>query len=167
MISIVTAQPRSGFWPEVQRAFLLLNPVCAGCGLRRPALLEAHHRFPFHECVLAGRPDLELDPRNLYCLCMSTKLVAANDCHLVKGHYNDFRSWNPNLAEDLVTFYGMTATVTKADPRWIAAHLVKPLDWPDQAPQQRMVFRQMLDTVLPPDPAILMKYRLSIGSYPT
>jgi hypothetical protein len=28
-----------------------------------------HHIFPFHYCIALGRPDLELDDRNLITLC--------------------------------------------------------------------------------------------------
>lgn len=48
---------RSSEWPEVERIFK--HPGCAACGATTS--LNVHHMFPFHDVVLRGRPDLELD----------------------------------------------------------------------------------------------------------
>ena len=68
--------------------------------LRRRDAIQVHHRWPFHDCVLAGRPDLELDPRNLIALCETERGVATLDCHLHVGHMGDWKSYNPRVAGD-------------------------------------------------------------------
>ena len=69
------------------------NSVCAACG--RTTHLQVHHIEPFHL-----RPELELDPANLITLCMGSY-----ECHLVIGHGDSFRCYNPNVVEDAKKFY--------------------------------------------------------------
>ena len=49
--------------------------------------------FLFHYVVLVGRPDLELDPRNLLTLCIRP------DCehHVLLGYLGDYESYNPKV----------------------------------------------------------------------
>src|ERR1700677_3043433 len=63
--------PRSPEWSKVEKAHLAKNPHCACCatGTNLSAGLQVHHKFPFHYCIALGRPDLELDDRNLITLC--------------------------------------------------------------------------------------------------
>ena len=81
--------PRSPRWPAVSRAFLR-GASCIACGQREG--LTAHHVIPFHV-----RPDLELDERNLVPLC-------SDRCHIVFGHFNDFRLDNPEVREHAAKF---------------------------------------------------------------
>jgi len=43
--------------------------MCCKPGTNTRAGLQVHHIFPFHYCIALGRPDLELDDRNLITLC--------------------------------------------------------------------------------------------------
>jgi 5-methylcytosine-specific restriction protein A len=78
---------RSNKWPAVQAKHLLDNPCCAACGSLRK--LNVHHMKPFHL-----HPELELDPDNLITLCMD------NDCHILIGHGDNFKAYNPLVKED-------------------------------------------------------------------
>jgi hypothetical protein len=79
---------RSPKWPYVQKLHLKLEPVCAACGSTKQ--LQVHHKKPFHLF-----PELELDLHNLITLCMDEK-----DCHIKIGHGDNFKDYNPDVAED-------------------------------------------------------------------
>lgn len=83
----VNPSARSHEWPKVEKLHLSKFPACAACGsIKKP---QVHHMKPFHL-----HPELELDPTNLITLCMD------NDCHLLVGHGDNFRAYNPNVQED-------------------------------------------------------------------
>lgn len=87
---------RSSKWPRVRAEFMLTNKTCAVCN--RMTYLQVHHVLPFHLCILiAKRPELELDPRNLITLC---EPPGPESCHDRVGHLGDYRSFNPNVRED-------------------------------------------------------------------
>src|SRR5215471_21747477 len=88
---------RSSKWPEVEREFRETHPRCAACGATDQ--LNVHHMFPFHFVVICGRPDLELDPRNLITLCTEPRL----EHHLLLGHLDDFESYNPDVKKFVKT----------------------------------------------------------------
>jgi 5-methylcytosine-specific restriction endonuclease McrA len=77
---------RSPKWKSVRQQHLKENNKCAACGKTKD--LEVHHKIPVHI-----KPELELDPDNLITLC-------SNSCHLLFGHLMDFKSWNPDVAND-------------------------------------------------------------------
>lgn len=79
---------RSSQWDDVQKEFLSKNPKCEVCGSDKK--LNVHHKKPFHLY-----PELELDESNLITLCMDTK-----ECHLLIGHGNFFKAYNPNVESD-------------------------------------------------------------------
>jgi hypothetical protein len=79
---------RSSQWPKVEKEHLRTSPSCAACGSTNR--VQVHHVRPFHL-----HPELELDPKNLVSLCMDTK-----ECHLLIGHGDDFKAYNPNVLED-------------------------------------------------------------------
>jgi 5-methylcytosine-specific restriction protein A len=83
---------RSPKWAAVRKQFLQENPVCALCG--GAALLEVHHKLPFHL-----HPELELEPSNLITLCESSK--GGVTCHLFFGHLGDYKSFNKNVDKDV------------------------------------------------------------------
>lgn len=61
---------RSPRWPGVEKEHLKLEPTCRVCGKSATqAPLQVHHRYPFFFAIHLGRPDLELDQRNLVTLC--------------------------------------------------------------------------------------------------
>ena len=83
----ITAK-RSSHWPVVQHGHLKLHPICECCGSNKK--LNVHHKKPFHLY-----PELELEPTNLITLCMDKQ------CHLLIGHGNNFKDYNPNVEEDV------------------------------------------------------------------
>lgn len=82
----ITAQ-RSPHWRKVHDEHLKRQPACAACGSGDK--LNVHHKAPFHL-----HPELELDPANLITLCM------AHHCHILIGHGDDFKAFNPDVVED-------------------------------------------------------------------
>jgi len=78
---------RSPKWPAAQKKHLKAHPTCASCGSAKNP--QVHHKMPFHL-----HPELELDPTNFITLCMD------NDCHLIVGHGNSFKAYNPNVVQD-------------------------------------------------------------------
>jgi hypothetical protein len=78
---------RSSRWPEVEYKYKENNPECACCGSKNK--LQIHHKKPFHL-----HPELELDPTNLITLCMDL------DCHILVGHGDNFKMYNPDVVED-------------------------------------------------------------------
>lgn len=81
-------EKRSPRWPALEKAFLKTNSVCAACGSNKH--LNVHHKQPFHI-----DPALELDVTNLITLCMN------KDCHLLLGHGDDFKAYNPDVVNDV------------------------------------------------------------------
>jgi hypothetical protein len=86
---------RSGKWPKVRKSFLEQNPYCAVCGSKKK--LNVHHIVPFH--IDQSR---ELDPSNLITLCEGDVV----NCHLLFGHFMNFRNFNPNVVEDAAIWNG-------------------------------------------------------------
>jgi 5-methylcytosine-specific restriction protein A len=86
---LLTNAKRSSHWPTVEHAYRKLHPVCEACG--SDVRLNVHHKRPFHL-----HPELELDPSNLITLCMGP-----NECHLLIGHGDNFRAYNPNVDADV------------------------------------------------------------------
>lgn len=82
------AQTRSSRWPAVEKAHLKASPTCKSCGdVKR---LQVHHIAPYRL-----HPERELDSANLITLCMGL-----NECHLLIGHGDEFRCYNPNVESD-------------------------------------------------------------------
>ena len=75
---------RSSQWTDLQKAHLKLSPICLVCGTKRRR--QVHHIKPYHLF-----PELELDPTNLITLCLPH--------HLLVGHLQYWRSWNPQVVE--------------------------------------------------------------------
>jgi hypothetical protein len=84
---------RSSQWPKVEKDFLSKNPCCAICNSK--SNLNVHHKKPFHL-----HPELELDESNLITLCMGNK-----ECHLMIGHGDNFKAYNPNITADAQTLH--------------------------------------------------------------
>jgi len=96
---------RSSKWAEVEHTYKANNPTCACCGSVKR--LQIHHKKPFHL-----HPELELDYGNLITLCMDL------DCHLIIGHLDNFKNFNPNVAEDAITVSKMPTTDDKKKKMW-------------------------------------------------
>ena len=93
---------RSSKWSGVRKTALLAHPTCACCGSTK--LLQVHHIKPFNRF-----PTLELDPKNLIVLCMSK-----NECHLLIGHGDNFKKYNPYVAADAKNVSCGSITVAEA-----------------------------------------------------
>ncbi len=124
---------RSPLWPDVEKAHRKLQPTCVACasGTNTSAGLQVHHIFPFHYCIALGRPDLELDQRNLITLCEDEPGKPGQDHHLLVGHLDDFQSSNLAVVDDAQqSFHGMTAAQIRANALWLQKEVakLKPLD---------------------------------------
>ena len=147
-----TGQPRSSKWPKVEKAHLAKYPHCACClpGRNLTAGQQVHHKFPFHYCIALGRPDLELDDRNLITLCEHEEGRPGENHHLLVGHLDDFQSSNLAVVEDATkTFHGMTAENIKASSEWLAkkAKRLKPLDQMTAADKAH--FKALMNSTFP------------------
>lgn len=83
---------RSSEWGKVRSEHLKKFPQCAACGTKDH--LQVHHIKPFHIY-----PELELDPSNLITLCMG-----AYECHLMIGHGDSWKCYNPDVLYDSKKF---------------------------------------------------------------
>lgn len=82
---------RSSKWSKIRKEHLDNYPNCAACG--KSIKVEVHHIEPVHI-----NPNKELDPNNLVTLCDSP-------CHIVFGHFMDYKSWNPSVIKDCMVYY--------------------------------------------------------------
>ena len=79
-----------------------------------------HHIFPFHYCIALGRPDLELDERNLITLCGKNRDGVGENHRLWIGHLDNFQTSNLSVVPDAEkVFCGMPAEEFKTDKRWL------------------------------------------------
>jgi hypothetical protein len=138
---------RSPQWSRRAKTHLLRQPACLVCGRKgKAARLNVHHRFPFHYVVALGRPDLELDERNLFTGCCEHD----EEHHCVVYHLGDFGSYCPNLEEMIALTRGLLASQIKAMPAWRQAHANRPKYLKDMTARERKAFRSMLDELMPP-----------------
>ena len=142
---------RSEYWPKVEEAFKKSNPICAACG--GPATeLNVHHVFPFHMVILAGRPDLELDPRNLITLCVDPEF----DHHLYVGHLGNFVSFNAAVVNDCKTYGKIAKASLGANASWLAERVARPSGhFADDA--AKAAFLAELNTVFGATPKVDLK----------
>jgi len=142
--------PRSPHWPAVEKRQLAAFPFCACCGsAKKDKGLQVHHILPFHYCIALGRPDLELDPRNLLTLCETEHGDPEANHHLLLGHCGNFKSDNIHVADDVVLFADMAAAHIEADPRWLSrkAARLKMLD--EMTDADKADFRVLMDAKFP------------------
>jgi len=131
---------RSPEWPKVAEEHLKTEPHCVACkpGTNPQAKLQVHRIFPFQYCIALGRPDLELDQRNLITLCENEKDHPADDHHLLVGHLDEFKSFNPDVEQDArTTFHGMTAAEIRTDSRWNQKVAVRPKPLEEMTTQEK------------------------------
>lgn len=149
---------RSPKWDKVRKEYLKKEPYCAACKksilnkvltFTRLKALQVHHRVPFHAVVALGRPDLELDHRNLITLCDSTR-----GHHLLLGHLDDYQSFNLNVREDAEKhFHGKTKKQILKDPDWLNLEKNRPKRLADIADAEKKRLREFLDKEFPVSPA--------------
>ncbi len=153
--AVIAAQhgiERSPHWPVVEKAHLKLQPYCVACkpGTNITAGLQVHHIFPFHYCIALGRPDLELDLRNLITLCEHEESRPGDNHHLLIGHLDDFKSSNLVALEDAEnTFFGMSAADIKQSKVWLdkKQSRLKPLEQMTQ--QEKDDFTALMNKTFP------------------
>ena len=139
---------RSSKWSGVERAFRKLHPQCVCCVVASTKHVQIHHRFPFHYCVALGRPDLELDMRNLITLC-EWPSHKNPDHHLMVGHLDDFQSSNLDVAEDAVTFRGMSEAQIRRDARWIAKVKLRLVPLDQMTAKDKASFTKRMNATFP------------------
>jgi len=140
---------RSPAWDDVRDAFLAKFKHCAACGGTQQ--LNVHHKFPFHYVVLCGRPDLELDPRNLITLCVR------KDCehHVLLGHLDDYESYNPRVLTFVKKYAGKSASEIRAADAFKQAKAAKPKHIDQMSQVEMDAFKKKLDRKFPPKAAIM------------
>lgn len=104
---------RSSGWPRVEKHFKASSPTCAACG--SAVRLQVHHQHPFHL-----HPELELEPSNLISLCMGP-----HDCHILIGHGDNFKAYNPNVAADAAEALANPSGIKSIQDRAKAARLMQ------------------------------------------
>ena len=90
-------QRRSPLWRSFRNDFLKSNPVCQICGSKKK--LVVHHVIPVH--VDASK---ELDNDNLITLCHGNNRYGIKSCHLLFGHFGNFRKYNEDIRQDADDF---------------------------------------------------------------
>jgi hypothetical protein len=135
---------RSPEWSKIEKSFVLRFPNCAACKITQ-SHVQVHHVFPFHYCIILGRPDLELDPRNLITLCETTHLCPSDNHHLLLGHFDDFKSANLNVRQDVIKYKGFNLNSIKNNSEWQEAcnHKLKPLD--EMTDEDRENFKHLMN----------------------
>lgn len=102
---MLAEKPRSSYWHAVRTAHLLQFPTCAFCGGGKK--LEVHHKLPFHL-----HPEMELDPHNLVTLCEKSEVLGCN-CHLVMGHFGNWKAFNSQVDEDCAIMHNQIVRVRR------------------------------------------------------
>lgn len=171
MVAAAHGVARSPHWPSVERAVRDASPMCAGCDPDQPEEhigLQVHHKYvSFHIAVLLGRPDLELDPRNLIVFGETEHDKPSPDHHLTLGHLRDFRrDCNPWVDEDTERLRGKSTAEIEADPVFLQHVHDAPPPWNEWDLARKQAKYDELMQKLPPDPALVAKYNLTIGARP-
>ena len=143
---------RSPLWPQVEQAHRARQPDCVACaiGTELRAPVQVHHIIPFHFCVLLGRPDLELDPRNLITLCEAERHQKAPNHHLLIGHFEDWQSFNYSVTADAQEkWHGMTEPQIRILAEWRSLRASRPSHWEHMTSEQKETLKNFLDTNFP------------------
>ena len=134
---------RSGHWKSVQREFISQHPVCEACGCKP---VNVHHQIPFHYVTAVGRPDLELEVSNLITLCVDH----VEQHHLLLGHLDNFKSYNPNVTSDVEKYGKMTRKQILNDREFRVKMKKRPPPVDQMTKQQKDNLRKYLDKRFPP-----------------
>ena len=138
---------RSLEWPRVEHEHRVLEPACVACGATTN--LQVHHCAPFHYAILLGRPDLELDQRNLITLCEGTEY----QCHLLIGHADNFASANLEVRDDAEgRFHEATRAQLLAEEPWKLMVQGRLPEWKHMTDADKTSLRALMDTRFPVAP---------------
>jgi len=138
---------RSAHWPTIQKSVLKKTPKCFACDSTKG--LQVHHIHPFHYCVGVGRPDLELDERNLIALCETDVDDKEENHHLLIGHGGDFKLFNSHVLEDAKAWYGLKAKVIQESSSFKERQTNRPKEFKDMSIMEKKAYRDLLDKELP------------------
>jgi len=140
---------RSGDWRSLERWMKkYFGNVCQICG-KGP--VQIHHWYAFHDCVLAGRPELERTFENLTSLCETEKGKPTEDHHEICGHLCDFKSYDKDLVIQIPKWKGLPGSAIKEMDDWKALAAAKPLSYPSMGATDQSSFKATLDIVFPKD----------------
>ena len=141
-----SAFSRSPHWPTVEKAHLVTQPNCVVCGKSHLVVpCNVHHRYPFHYVVALGRPDLELDHRNLHTICTEHD----QQHHILVGHLDDYESFNPELELWINLTHSLTAAQIRAMHRYQEAVLHRPKHLGLMTESEKLAFKSILDATFP------------------
>jgi len=140
---------RSSHWPAVERAHLAKEPRCRACRPGQSEAVQVHHIFPFHYAIALGRPDLELDDRNLITLCETEHDKPSPNHHLLLGHLDDFKSSNLAVVVSALSYFGDDADEIKRSVAWQGLHALrlKPLN--EMTDEDKASFKAEMDKRFP------------------
>jgi hypothetical protein len=110
---------RSHLWTERAKIHLTVQSSCLVCGTKEN--LNVHHKYPYSYIIGLGRPDLELDERNLFTLC--------EPHHLIVGHLDWFESYNPKLEYFISLCRGLLISQIRSLQDWRNAVAFRPLPY--------------------------------------
>lgn len=134
---------RSPLWTKVRRDHLKKQEKCIVCGLLKP--LNVHHKYPFHFVVLLGRPDLELDERNLFTLDVDV----TEDHHVLVGHLGDYQSYNPWLEETAALCRNLLGSQIRAMVKFQEMVRKRPPRFDKMSRLDKDALRDELDRLMP------------------
>ena len=143
---------RSSKWPKIEKEHLIKEPQCIACkkGIKTNSGLQVHHIIPFQFCVALGRPDLELDERNLITLCENVSDHPGENHHLLIGHLDDFKSFNINVRKDASSiFKGMSAEEIRANTLWKSKNKNKPKHLDEMTTLEKNTLKKLMDKLYP------------------
>jgi HNH endonuclease len=138
---------RNRSWEETRREFVRRHPQCEVCGRPATGELNVHHIIPFDIVVSCGRPDLELDFRNLITLCEGVW-----NHHLVVGHFGDWQSYNRHVRSDAKRpeCMGQPGEKIRRMTWWVAEHQERPERYRSTIPSDKADMKALLDRMYPP-----------------
>jgi len=137
---------RSPRWEETRREFVRQHPQCEVCARAALGELNVHHIIPFDMAASCGRPDLELDPRNMITLCEGIQ-----DHHLILGHLGDRQSYNQHVRNDAKRFdcIGQPSEKIRRAAWWIEAHEDRPTHLRGGSAADKAATKALLDRIFP------------------
>jgi hypothetical protein len=141
---------RSAKWSLAEQRHLATEPFCVGCriadGARMP--VRVHHVFPFHVCVALGRPDLEIDARNLVTMCHGD---GTPDHHRLIGHLDDFESMNFHVRYEAArTLHAMSPEQLRRNVAWQALVAHRPPRLHAMTDEDRRQLQMQMALLMPP-----------------
>lgn len=135
---------RSNHWDELRDK--LIKERGSKCEISGATTdLEAHHIIPFHFCVLLGRPELELEKKNIIILS-----GGPINYHLLIGHLGNFESFNKDIL-NIRKWQKIAAVLDiKENEMWIKTKIKRPKEWKDMTKRNKTDLRKLMDRLFPP-----------------